>query len=139
MQENLNKCESFLDKHHVLSLATFCENELSACNLFYAYDKDTQTFIVASSDDTIHIQNILINPNIAGTIVLESKIISKIQGLQFSGVFELVEKDSLSKLYFKSFPTARIMKPKLWKIKVNYFKLTDNTLGFGKKIIWRID
>jgi uncharacterized protein YhbP (UPF0306 family) len=29
------------------------------------------------------------------------------------------------------------MQPKLWQIKVSYFKLTDNRLGFGKKIIWQ--
>jgi len=28
------------------------------------------------------------------------------------------------------------MNPKLWQIKVNYFKMTDNKLGFGKKLIW---
>jgi uncharacterized protein YhbP (UPF0306 family) len=31
------------------------------------------------------------------------------------------------------------MNPKLWQIKVEHFKLTDNTLGFGKKIIWKMD
>ncbi len=137
MQENLKKFKSFLDKHHVLSLATSSGDELSVCNLFYAYDMDTQTFIVASSDETTHIQNILINPNIAGSVVLETRTIAKIQGLQFRGVFDLVDDEKYSKLYFKAFPHARIMRLKLWKIKVNYFKMTDNTLGFGKKLIWQ--
>ncbi len=139
MQENLKKCESFLDKHHVLSLATSNEKELSVCNLFYAYDRHTQTFIVASSNDTTHIQNILINNKVAGAVVLETKTIVKIQGLQFRGIFEFVDDEKYLKLYFKAFPHARVMKPKLWKIKVNYFKMTDNTLGFGKKLIWRRD
>lgn len=137
MKSNLKKCESFLDKHHVLSLATSNEEQLSVCNLFYAYDKPTQTFIVASSEDTTHIQNILINPNVAGTIVLETKIITKIQGLQFRGEFALVDEKNLESSYFSRFPHALLMKPKLWKIKANYFKMTDNTLGFGKKIIWQ--
>lgn len=137
MQENLKGCEAFLEKHHVLSLATFSADELSVCNLFYAYDMHTQTFIVASSDDTTHIQNILINNKVAGSVVLETKTIAKIQGLQFRGKVDLIDDKNYSKLYFKSFPHAIVMRPKLWKIKVNYFKLTDNTLGFGKKLIWR--
>jgi len=39
--------------------------------------------------------------------------------------------------YFKAFVSARDMNPILWKIQVEYFKMTDNTQGFGKKIIWR--
>ena len=139
MFENLKKCDFFLDKHHVLSLATYSEAELSVCNLFYAYDKSTQTFVVASSDDTTHIQNILINNKVAGSVVLETKTIGKIQGLQFSGKFTLIDDEKYSKLYFKTFPHAILMRPKLWKIKVNYFKMTDNTLGFGKKLIWQRD
>jgi len=48
---------------------------------------------------------------------------------------EIQEKE-LENIYFKSFPYAVAMNPKPWQIKVNYFKMTDNKLGFGKKIIW---
>lgn len=137
MEASLKKIESFLDKHHVLSLATSCGDELSVCNLFYAYDKLSNSFIVASSDDTTHIQNILINNRIAGSVVLETKLVGKIQGLQFRGEFSLLEDTNLSKLYFKDFPSSIVMKPKLWQIKIEYFKMTDNTLGFGKKLIWQ--
>jgi len=132
----LEKIDSFLAKHHVLSLATSSGGELSACNLFYAFDVEKLSFVVASSDDTTHIQNIFKNPSIAGTVVLETKIVGKIQGVQFRGEFSLLEDKDLEKLYFSSFPYALVIKPKLWKIKINYFKMTDNTLGFGKKIIW---
>jgi hypothetical protein len=40
-------------------------------------------------------------------------------------------------VYFKRFPYALAMNPTLWKIKVEFFKLTDNRLGFGKKIMWQ--
>lgn len=136
MQTSLKKIENFLDAHHVLSLATSSGDELSVCNLFYAYDKYSTSFIVASSDDTTHIQNILKNNKIAGSIVLETKTIGKIQGLQFRGEFSQLEDTNLSKLYFKEFPTSIVMKPRLWQIKIAWFKMTDNTLGFGKKLIW---
>lgn len=136
---SLKKIESFLDEHHVLSLATSYKNELSVCSLFYAYEKNSSTFVVASSEDTTHIQHILKNKQVAGSVVLETKKVGKIQGLQFRGEFEVLEDNDLKKLYFKSFPYALTMNPKLWKIKVNYFKFTDNTLGFGKKFIWERD
>ena len=137
MSINLEKIDSFLAKHHLLSLATIGEGDLSVCNLFYAYDKTKHTFVVASSDDTTHIQNIFINSSVAGSVAFETKVVGKIQGIQFRGEFSLLEDKALNALYFKSFPYALAMKPKLWSIKINYFKMTDNTLGFGKKIIWQ--
>lgn len=136
MQDSLKKIASFLAKHHVLTLATSDGLELSACNLFYAFDAEKISFVVASSDETTHIKNISKNQKVAGTVVLETKIVGKIEGVQFRGEFLETEDDSLKKLYFKSFPYAMAMNPKLWQIKISYFKLTDNTLGFGKKIIW---
>ncbi len=136
MSQDLQKILSFIDAHHVMSLATYAEGELSACNLFYAFEKQSLCFVVASSDDTRHIEHIKKNPKVAGTIVLETHTVGKIQGLQFRGRFEALQKSSLEKLYFKAFPYARALMPKLWSIEVEFFKLTDNRLGFGKKILW---
>lgn len=119
-----------------MSLATTYLDNIDSCNLFYAFDKDSASFVVASSSETKHIQNILQNNKIAGTVVLETTTVGKIQGVQFKGEFLTLNKKELEKLYFKKFPYALSMSPELWQIKINYFKMTDNTLGFGKKIIW---
>lgn len=132
---DLEKIESFIGKHHVLSLATSDGDELSVCNLFYLYSE--RCFVVASSDETTHIKHIKIDSKVAGGIVLETKEIGKIQGLQFRGVFKELDNAKLKKAYFKRFPYALAMLPKLWKIEMSYFKLTDNRLGFGKKVIWQ--
>ena len=136
MSKDLQKIASFLDEHHVLSLATNDEEEISVCSLFYVYEKDSKSFIVASGDDTLHIQHINKKNSVAGNIVLETKTVGKIQGVQFRGKFLPLEDKDLSSHYYKAFPYAKLMNPKLWQIKVNYFKMTDNRLGFGKKIIW---
>lgn len=136
MSDNLEKISSFINDHHVMSLATTLDDEISACSLFYAYDSEKKSFVVASSDDTTHIEHIRKNPKVAGNILLETKTVGKIQGLQFRGVFRETEDEELKKTYFKAFAYARAMMPKLWRIDVDYFKLTDNRLGFGKKIIW---
>ena len=137
MNKELEKISKFLNKHHVLTLATSSDDELSACNLFYVFCKDERSFVVASSDDTQHIQNILQRAQVAGTVVLETKRVGKIQGVQFRGVFSELIDEGLKRKYFKAFPYAIAMNPKLWQIKINYFKMTDNALGFAKKIIWQ--
>ncbi len=135
--KDLEKIASFIAEHHVMTLATTDFDGVSACSLFYAYDALTQTFVVASADDTTHVHHSKKNPNIAGNILLETKSVGKIQGVQFRGSFAALDDASLRGLYFKAFPYALALTPKLWSIRVDYFKMTDNRLGFGKKIIWR--
>ena len=135
--KDLEKIASFIKEHHVMTLATTDFESVSACSLFYAYDASSQTFIVASADDTTHVEQTQKNAHIAGNILLETKSVGKIQGVQFRGVFALLDNPAHKKLYFKEFPYAIALAPKLWSIEVDYFKMTDNRLGFGKKIIWR--
>jgi len=137
MDSDLEKIALFLDEHHVMSLATTDFKDLSTCSLFYVYSRDKNSFVVASSNDTLHIQHIKQNAAVSGNILLETKTVGKIQGVQFRATFSLLEDEDLRKLYFKIFPYALALSPKLWQIKVNYFKMTDNRLGFGKKIIWQ--
>lgn len=132
----LEKIETFLHEHHVMTLATSDGEALSACSLFYIYDAQTQSFVVASSDETTHIANIRKNPHVAGNIYLETKSVGKIQGVQFRAFFSLLEDERLKRSYFMAFPYALALSPKLWKIEVSEFKMTDNRLGFGKKLFW---
>jgi uncharacterized protein YhbP (UPF0306 family) len=136
---DLEKIAMFIAKHHVMSLATSLGDDLSVCSLFYVYDASSNSFIVASSDETTHIKHISDNKRVAGNILLETLSVGKIQGLQFKGDFLLLEETRLKASYFKNFPYALALNPKLWQIKVDYFKMTDNRLGFGKKIIWPAD
>ena len=73
---------------------------------------------------------------VAGTIAQETKVVGKIQGVQFTGEIFFVEDEAQRALYLKRFPYARSMNPTLWKIELAGMKMTANTLGFGKKLIW---
>jgi hypothetical protein len=132
----LTKIGSFLSQHHVLTLATMGDT-LWCCSMFYAFDPLRTIFIVASDKSTQHIQNTLINPTVAGTVHLETKTVGKIQGIQFSGTTKKCDDEELKKLYFDTFIYAKIMNPTLWEITLDEIKMTDNTLGFGKKLIWK--
>lgn len=132
----LDKIETFINKHHLLTLATV-HQRLWCCSMFYAYNPKEDAFIVASDPQSEHMGNVAINSTVAGTVALETKMVGKIQGIQFSGVMDTVDTDADKELYFHRFPYARVMKPTLWKICLNEVKMTDNTLGFGKKLIWK--
>lgn len=129
------KIKKFIAKHHLLSLATFGES-LWCCSAFYAFDADAAVFILASEEQTVHIQNSKLNTRVAGTIAHETKVVGKIQGIQFVGTISTVEDKREKALYLKRFPYALAMNPMLWKIELETIKMTDNTLGFGKKLIW---
>jgi uncharacterized protein YhbP (UPF0306 family) len=136
MDIELYKIATFINKHHVMSLATTDFEEQSVCSLFYAYNRDLNSFVVASSENTIHMKHIQSNNKVSGNIYLETKMVGRIQGVQFSGEFLELTDSALEMSYFKKFPYALALTPKLWQIKVNHFKMTDNTMGFGKKLIW---
>lgn len=134
------RINNFIDRHHVLSLATFDENSVWCCNCFYIYLPETVQFLITSDENTKHIEQAIAKPLIAGSIVLETKIIGKIQGIQFTGTIQKVEKSEYKKyniLYLKRFPYAILKSSSLWLINLTQIKMTDNRLGFGKKLFWQ--
>ena len=66
----------------------------------------------------------------------------KIQGVQILGIVYPLNKEKLKislRIYLERFPYAKDFPLKLWGLKLNFIKMTDNSLGFGKKIVWRDD
>ncbi|MDR2066180.1 MAG: pyridoxamine 5'-phosphate oxidase family protein [Prevotellaceae bacterium] len=130
---------SFIKKHHVLTLATFDGSRIYCSNVFYAYDAENNAFIFYSDDKTKHSNDMKKNENAAASIVLETKIVGKIQGLQLNGTAKQPTNEMQKhchKIYLKRFPYAVICKADLWMLEITFAKYTNNVLGFGKKIIW---
>ncbi len=138
--ESINKrIIDFINEHHVLTLATSNNNLPYCANCFYAYDNEKNKLIFTSDDNTKHISDIKNNNIIAGSIVLETKTVGKIQGIQFNGIISKPQDDykkTANKLYLKRFPYAILKNTKLWIVDLTFIKMTDNRLGFGKKLIW---
>jgi uncharacterized protein YhbP (UPF0306 family) len=132
----------FIGEHHILTLAVARENVPYCATCFYAYLPAQNQFIFTSGHETRHIRDVLEggNPNVAGTIALETKIVGKIRGIQFTGLMQELEGDELKKArsaYLKRFPIARLMPDlNLWILSPDFIKMTDNRFGFGKKLIW---
>jgi hypothetical protein len=129
----------FIKKHHVLTVATADQENPWCFHCFYAYLEDENCFVFTSGEETKHIADVRKNNKVAGGIVLETSIVGKIQGLQLRGIMELPDSEMATKVkiaYYLRFPFAAAMNTTLWLLKAEYYKYTDNRLGFGKKLIW---
>ena len=129
----------FFRKHHVLSIATSVDNVPWTANCFYVYLEEENALVFTTDPETRHGKEFIGNPNVAGSVVLETLIIGKIRGIQFQGVISEPEGELLSKAkwaYLKKFPPAALMDTHLWIVKLTLIKMTDNRLGFGKKLLW---
>jgi uncharacterized protein YhbP (UPF0306 family) len=129
----------FFRKHHVLTIATSAGNVPWCANCFYVYLVEENALVFTTDITTRHAKEFLENHLVAGSVVLETMVIGKIRGIQFQGIVSEPEGELLSKArsgYLKRFPVAVLMDTRLWVVKLTYIKMTDNRLGFGKKLIW---
>jgi uncharacterized protein YhbP (UPF0306 family) len=129
----------FFRKHHVLTIATTVDNEPWCANCFYVYLEEENALVFTTDIDTRHGKEFIKNPNVAGSVVLETMVIGKIRGIQFQGIVSEPEVELLSKAkwaYLKKFPPAALMDTHLWIVRLTLIKMTDNRLGFGKKLLW---
>ena len=133
------RIRSLFRRHHLLSVATVSEKGAWCASCFYAWDEDNNTLVITTDPFTRHGTEFRSNPQVAGTIALETKRIGRIRGAQFTGTVSEPIGDELSRartVYLKRFPFAALTEIHLWVISLDHIKLTDNRLGFGKKIIW---
>ncbi|MDR2936864.1 MAG: pyridoxamine 5'-phosphate oxidase family protein [Rikenellaceae bacterium] len=129
----------FLKAHHVLTLATASNGAPYCANLFYAWLEPGEMFVFTSEGHTRHAAEAVANPRVAGSVMLETRIVGKIQGVQLCGRMFRPEGELLKRArmrYLKRFPYAAFADLDLWVLEPDFLKLTDNRLGFGKKLIW---
>lgn len=133
------KILTYIKANKVLTMATSINNSPYCAICFYVFDEESSTLIFLSDTTTKHISDALLNLKVAGTITTDVVSLAKIQGIQFEGVFihptSGLEEDFYKK-YYEKFPFARAKPSPIWGIELISIKMTDNTLGFGKKLIW---
>lgn len=132
------KMINFLRQNHIVALTVCSNNEPYSFSAFYSYSSDTNCLVFASDINSAHMQIALKNPLMSGIVALQTKNVAIIRGLQLKGVVkEALESEK--EIYLKSYPYARVLKPNYWSFYPNEIKMTDNKLGFGKKILWKRD
>ncbi|MCX6249345.1 MAG: hypothetical protein NTX61_01190 [Bacteroidetes bacterium] len=134
----------FISEHHIFTLAVSEERGPWCATCFYTYIKERNQFIFTSEPDTRHIISLEREGTYAaaGAIALETKMIGKIRGIQFTGEMKKPEGNDFNNVkaaYLKTFPIARFATLYLWTLVPDYIKMTDNRLGFGKKLIWKTE
>jgi len=130
----------FIGEHHILTLATSSDNRPYTCSCFYVYLPGENLFVCTSDRHTKHIRDVERQNRVAGAVALETTMVGKIQGIQFTGTMFELKGDILrtaTQAYVKKFPVARLKDLLLWGIEPDFIKMTHNRLGFGKKLIWR--
>ena len=134
-----NRISDFILENEVMTIATSSQNIPYCATVFYVFLPDKNLMVFMSDIITRHMQDALSNKIIAGTIIAKDVNISNVKGFQFTGNFFKREpdlKEECTSKYLWAFPMAILHKSSLWTVEFTFLKLTDNHLGFGKKIIW---
>ena len=129
----------FINAQTNLTLATSNNNIPYCANCFYVFLEELEALVVKSSEETRHITEAKNNKFIAGTILPDQLKVRKIKGIQFTGQFCVPQNDLLKTAktnYYLKYPFSLAMNGDLWVILLQEIKMTDNTLGFGKKLFW---
>lgn len=128
----------YLKKQHVLALCGSDGEDIWCANCFYVFDPQHMAFWLMTDPATRHGQLIQTQPRVAGTVNGQPKSVLHIRGVQYSGYIRLLKDDAAARTaYCRRFPVAKTVSAPLWEIAINELKMTDNTLGFGKKRCWR--
>jgi uncharacterized protein len=133
------RISNFLKAQSVFAFCTSVQNEPHCVSCMYAFREDRNMLLFSSDRSTKHIANALLNPKIAGTVLPFKMELAIMRGVQFTGTFSIPEGADLEeaqKIYYRKYPMAHLMKGEIWSVQLETIKMTDRTLGFGKKICW---
>ncbi len=130
----------YILSNHVMSISAWEQDDIWSANLFYAADISQDCVYVMSSKLTHHGQLMQKNGVVSGTISEQTEEVTQLKGIQFLGIATILH-DSLiqnaQSVYQQRFPVAKERQETLWKIAFTRLKFTDNSLGFGTKMIWQ--
>jgi uncharacterized protein YhbP (UPF0306 family) len=137
--EEQQQIAHFLSKQHVLTLCAGNGMDMWCANCFYVFDAERMALWLMTETHTRHGELMLQNSRVVGTIAPKPKTIALIRGVQYRAEAVMLSGDEerLARArYCKRFPVAKVMKAPVWQLSLQEVKMTDNTLGFGKKLHW---
>lgn len=140
LQEQKQAIWNYILSNHVLSMSACNHDDIWSANMFYAAHPLQDSVYIMTSMFTNHGQLMLQNAMVSGTISDQTKDVEQLKGIQFQGLAAVLtgtEEEHALSLYAGQFPVAKKMKETVWKITFTVLKYTDNSLGFGTKMIWQ--
>ncbi|MCF1504274.1 pyridoxamine 5'-phosphate oxidase family protein [Afifella sp. H1R] len=134
------RINTFLASHHVLALACSDGKEVWAANCFYLWLPQSASFVILTDGSTRHAEMMRARDEVAGCVAGQPEKVEDIKGVQFSARATCLPDASavaVRALYEARFPVASKMPAPVWLLAADFLKYTDNSLGFGTKILWR--
>lgn len=132
---------AFLNKQTVAAISlTDIDGNPYCFHCFYAYDAEKNLLYFKTSMHSHHGALLVNGKKVAGAIQPDKLNKAAIRGLQLTGQLLApgTEKAAdASKVYHKAYPFALMMPGELWTVEPQWMKFTDNTLTFGKKLVWQ--
>ncbi|MBI2729545.1 MAG: pyridoxamine 5'-phosphate oxidase family protein [Sphingobacteriales bacterium] len=133
----------FIQKQTCATVCCVDEQGKPYCfNCFYVFNSEEGLLYFKSSPQSHHSALMKKKSFISGTILPDKLHALLVKGVQFEAI-ALNEDHPLSKpasaYYHKKHPLALAMPGETWTLQISRIKMTDRTLGFGKKITWNRD
>lgn len=135
--------ERIVSFFHEQRSATVCcvdeEGKPYCFTVFYAFDAQQALLYFKTSANTRHTPLLQQNAAVAGTVHPDKLNAMALKGIQFTGSALPPDAPLSAKaagVYHKKYPFARAMKGEVWTVQLATVKMTDNTLSFGKKLLW---
>jgi uncharacterized protein YhbP (UPF0306 family) len=128
----------FIGRQKAASVCCLDEKNNPYCFcIFFVFDEDNQRLYFKSSSSSNHAVYLLMNKRVAGTILPDKLNLLAIRGIQFTGFISNADPiHPAAAAYHKKIPLALAMPGDVWAIQLETIKMTDNTIGIGKKILW---
>ena len=140
LKERIAHIHHFIFNQTVASIC--CTNnsgELHCFCCYYAFDANEGLLYFKTGDQNQHMLWMQQQPQIAGTILPDKLNKLQVKGIQFNGtllpVGDVATRQA-SKRYHLKFPLALAIAGTVQTIRLDQIKMTDNSLGFGTKLIW---
>lgn len=130
----------FVEQQNCASVCCIDEEGKPYCfSCFYAFSRNEGLIYFKSSSNSRHAGLMKKNSFIAGTVLPDKLNKLIVKGIQFEAIVLDTQIPQVKKGmsdYFKKHPAALAMPGEIWALQIKHLKMTDSTLGFGKKIIW---
>ncbi|ELI8383072.1 YhbP family protein [Yersinia enterocolitica] len=137
--DDLTSINRFLRQQHVLTLCAGSGMDMWCANCFYVFDEAKMALYLMTEKHTRHGELMQINPQVVGTIATQPRTVALIKGIQYRGEITELKDDAehiARQHYCRRFPVAKVVSAPLWQLNFLEIKMTNNTLGFGKKLYW---
>lgn len=131
---------NFISDQKVATVCCIDANGFPQCfNCFYAFNSNDGLLHFKSSPSSDHSRLLLQKPQVAGSILPGKLNVLALKGVQFKGIVinasNALCQNAIAD-YHKKFPYALAKSGEVWTIQLESIKMTDNSKGFGTKILW---